>query len=44
MMSVHTSAREPEPVYAPDFKPKYWGETLQSLALRSRYFYSLDGQ
>jgi len=43
MMSVHTSSREPEPVYVPNFKPKYWGETLSHLRYGLGNFYSLRG-
>lgn len=42
-MDVHTSTREPEPVYVPNFKPKYWGETLSYLRYGLGNFYSLNG-
>jgi len=44
MMRVHTSTREPEPVYTPNFKPKYWGETFSHLRYGLGNFYSLNGQ
>jgi hypothetical protein len=43
MMSVHTSTREPQPVYVPNFKPKYWGESLHHLRYGLGNFYSLNG-
>ena len=44
MMRVHTSTPEPEPVYTPNFKPKYWGETFSHLRYGLGNFYSLNGQ
>jgi glycosyltransferase involved in cell wall biosynthesis len=44
MMRVHMSTREPEPVYVPNFKPKYWGESFSHLRYGLGNFYSLDSQ
>jgi hypothetical protein len=44
MMTVHTSVRESEPVYLPNFKPKYWAESLKHLRYGLGNFYSLNGQ
>jgi glycosyltransferase involved in cell wall biosynthesis len=44
MMSVLTSTPEPEPLYVPNFKPKYWWESLPYLRYGLGNFYSLDGQ
>jgi hypothetical protein len=44
MTSLHTSTRESEPVYIPNFKPKYWSESLHHLRYGLGNFYSLDGQ
>src|SRR5262245_28092398 len=44
MMDVHTSSREPEPLYVLNFKPNYWWESLPYLRYGLGNFYSLDGQ
>ena len=44
MMDVHTSVKEPRPIYTPGFQPKYWDESWGLYRYGLGNFYSIDGQ
>ena len=44
LFDVHPATLEPEPVYTPNFQPKYWGPHLDRLRYGLGNFYSIRGQ